>query len=361
MHLRSDTLSSSRGRRTALHAPLLVLLRLPAAVLLLAAPATASAIGGIPSITPLSVAAPLAASPSTVESVTPKQGPAAGGTAVVIKGKGFLPASTVAFGGVAATEVKVVNPEEITAKTPAGSGEVEVVVSGEGGSSSGGPKYTYIEALRPAPPSIEPKPPSPAPETPPPSSPNLPPTGGGSVPTPTGPPPPVLAHSLDLAPVTGQVSVRFPGARKFVSLKTAQRVPVRTVVETTHGEVSVTARAAHGGTETAQFFDGEFMLTQGRNGRVAATLSGGDFSGCPRVPRAAGARLVRRLWAEASGAFATTGRYATGIVSGAQWLTEDLCGRTLILPTRGRVEVTDLVRHRHVKALPGDVYTAKAR
>jgi hypothetical protein len=70
---------------------------------------------------------------------------------------------------------------------------------------------------------------------------------------------------------------------------------------------------------------------------------------------------VRRLWAEAHGAFATTGRYATGIVSGAQWLTEDLCRGTLILPTRGRVEVTDFVRHRHVQALPGDIYTAKAR
>jgi hypothetical protein len=171
----------------------------------------------------------------------------------------------------------------------------------------------------------------------------------------------VLAHSVDLAPVTGQVSIRLPGARKFVSLKAAERVPIRTVVETTHGEVSVTARAAHGGTETGDFFDGEFTLTQGRKGRVAATLGGGDFSVCPRSPRAAGARLVRRLWAEAHGAFATTGRYATGIVSGAQWLTEDLCGGTLILPTRGRVEVTDFVRHRHVEALPGDIYTAKAR
>jgi hypothetical protein len=170
----------------------------------------------------------------------------------------------------------------------------------------------------------------------------------------------VLARRLDLAPVTGQVSIRLPGARRFVSLSTARQVPVRTLVETTHGEVSVTARSAHGGTETGEFFDGRFTLSQSRNGRVAATLSGGDFSGCPRSPRAAGARLVRRLWAEARGAFATTGEYATGAVSGAQWLTEDLCGSTLILPTRGRVEVTDFVRHRRVEALPGDIYTAKA-
>jgi hypothetical protein len=174
----------------------------------------------------------------------------------------------------------------------------------------------------------------------------------------------VLGRSLDLERVTGQVSIRLPGARRFFPLSAARQVPIRTVVETTHGEVSVTAATARHRTETGEFFDGEFVLTQARNGRVLATLTGGNFAVCPRTPRsgrASGGHLVRRLWAEVRGNFATTGKYATGTVNGAQWLTEDLCEGTLILPTRNRVEVTDLVRHRHIEAPPGDVYIAKAR
>jgi hypothetical protein len=170
----------------------------------------------------------------------------------------------------------------------------------------------------------------------------------------------VLAHSLVLARVTGQVSIRLPGARRFISLSAARQVPVRTVVETAHGEVSVTAATARRRTETGDFFDGQFRLTQGSKGRVMATLTGGNFAVCPGTVKAASAHLVRRLWAEVHGNFGTAGNYATGVVNGAQWLTEDLCNGTLILPTRNRVEITDLVRHRHIKAPPGDVYIAKA-
>jgi hypothetical protein len=220
-----------------------------------------------------------------------------------------------------------------------------------------------------APPTIEGGPPAPTteqtgpssgPQTPQPSSPSAPPKSGS---VPAASPAPVLAHSLVLARITGQVSIRLPGARRFISLSAARQVPIRTVVETAHGEVSVTAATPRHRTQTGEFFDGEFVLTQGRNGRVMATLTGGDFAVCPRPTssrRASAGHLVRRLWAEVRGNFATSGKYATGIVNGAQWLTEDLCEGTLILATRNRVEITDLVRHRHIKALPGDVYIAKA-
>ena len=56
--------------------------------------------------------------PPSVESITPTQGPTAGGTTVAIKGKGFLTGSTVTI-GAAATAVTVVSETEITAKTAA--------------------------------------------------------------------------------------------------------------------------------------------------------------------------------------------------------------------------------------------------
>ena len=71
--------------------------------------------------------------------------------------------------------------------------------------------------------------------------------------------------------------------------------------------------------------------------------------------------IARRLWAMASGgSFSTRGDFASGAVRGAQWLTEDMCQSTLILATRERVVVTDLVRHRHILVRAGQIYIAKA-
>src|SRR5712692_6340485 len=57
----------------------------------------------------------------TVSSVSPNNGPVAGGTAVTITGTNFAAGATVSFGGTAATSVVVVSGTQITATTPAGS------------------------------------------------------------------------------------------------------------------------------------------------------------------------------------------------------------------------------------------------
>jgi len=191
--------------------------------------------------------------------------------------------------------------------------------------------------------------------------------------SPAGPPAPVLGQSANVAAVAGQVSVRLPRARAFVSLSsTAGQIPYGTVVEATHGEIRITAAAAGGGVQTGVFFDGQFMLSQSSSGTVLATLTGGDFSVCPPRTRgksagrtrkgakyAAPTHLVRRLWANVSGSFSTRASYAEGFVQGAEWLTEDMCEGSLILATRNRVEVTDLVRHRHVEVGTEQIYISK--
>ncbi len=66
----------------------------------------------------------------TIASVTPNEGPVAGGTAVVIAGTNFQPGATVSFGGVAATAVTVKSATEIDATTPPhAAGAVDVVVT----------------------------------------------------------------------------------------------------------------------------------------------------------------------------------------------------------------------------------------
>jgi hypothetical protein len=72
----------------------------------------------------------------TVSSVSPNNGPAAGGTAVTIAGTNFAAGAGVAFGGTAATNVVVVNSTTITATTPTGSaGTATVTVTNSGGQS----------------------------------------------------------------------------------------------------------------------------------------------------------------------------------------------------------------------------------
>ncbi len=83
----------------------------------------------------------------TVRSVSPNNGPPAGGTAVTITGTNFLSGATVMFGGTAATNVVVVNSTTITANRPAGSAgavTVTVTVNGLSGSLTNG--FTYIVA-----------------------------------------------------------------------------------------------------------------------------------------------------------------------------------------------------------------------
>ena len=79
----------------------------------------------------------------TVTSVSPNNGPPAGGTAVTITGTNFAAGATATFGGTAATNVVVVNSTTITATTPAGTGTVTVTVTvnGQNGNLTNG--FTY--------------------------------------------------------------------------------------------------------------------------------------------------------------------------------------------------------------------------
>lgn len=90
-------------------------------------------------------ATPASTTQPVVISVQPSTGSPAGGTAVTINGTGFLAGATVAFGGLPATSVTVVNSTLITAITPANSvGPVTVLVSNPTGAVGGlNSAFTY--------------------------------------------------------------------------------------------------------------------------------------------------------------------------------------------------------------------------
>ncbi len=82
----------------------------------------------------------------SVTSITPTEGPAAGGTAVTVTGTGFTSRSTVTFGAGSATSVSVANDTSLVATSPVGPvGSVTVSVTTPGGTSvsSGAGGFTY--------------------------------------------------------------------------------------------------------------------------------------------------------------------------------------------------------------------------
>ncbi len=293
-----------------------------------------------------------------IGTVAPAEGPAAGGTTVTITGENFTAASKVSFGSSPATGVKFNSEDSITATSPGGTGKAYVTVTTAGGTSPKreGAEFTYI----------------------PPTMLLIggPPSGGVGSGTGVLPfftavlPPPQLGVSGNIAPVSGLVRVRLPGTNTFVLLSTLRQVPFGTIIDATNGVVSITTAGPHGGTQTGEFYDGEFVLTQGAKGVVLATLTGGSYSNCPTASErghlahtssthSSGKHVVRKLWANAHGNFTTKGTYAAGAVQGTEWLTEDLCDGTLIKVTRDKVKVTNLINHHTVEVTTGHSYLVR--
>jgi hypothetical protein len=288
-------------------------------------------------------------SPPSVSSLSPSSGSTHGGTAVTITGAGFGAGASVSFGSSPASSVTVSSPSSITATSPAGSGTVNVTVTTSSGTSTttAADLFTYVV------PAVTPLA-APLPEA-----------------TFTPVPAPQLGVTGNVAPVSGTVLVRVPPSTTFVSLASLRQIPFGSVINATHGRVSVTTAAPHGGTQTGEFFEGEFVLTQAHSGLVVAALAGGSFSACPTARErahkarasaagASGKHAVRKLWADAHGSFSTKGNYAAGAVAGTEWLTEDLCDGTLIRVTRDKVAVTNLVNKHHLTVKVGHSYLAKA-
>jgi tyrosinase len=86
------------------------------------------------------------APPPKVTALSPLGGAAAGGTAVVIQGLGLMGATAVSFGPTAALSVTVDSDAQITARSPAGHGVVDVTVTTPIGTSAAGmaDRFSYV-------------------------------------------------------------------------------------------------------------------------------------------------------------------------------------------------------------------------
>jgi hypothetical protein len=309
----------------------------------------------------------------TITAVEPDSGPTTGATRVTITGTGFLPGATVTIGAPAG-EVEVVSATEIKATTAKGqAGPEPVLVADDGGATSTGPDFTYLTPV------TEPEPePEPSKENHQQKKTTIPTTTGAGKPGASSGalasvesklPPPVLGVSGDLDPVAGHIRVKLPGSHVWVSITTLTEIPFGTIVDATHGKVTVITVGRNGELQQISFFSGMFELLQNkRTAEVVAVLVGGNFAPCPRVhghakqaeTAVSRKHVVRKLWASGHGNYTTRGSYAAGAVVGTKWLTADRCDGTLIYVATDAVSVTNLVTHHHLLLRTHHSYLAAA-
>src|SRR3984885_1232119 len=159
---------------------------------------------------------------------------------------------------------------------------------------------------------------------------------------------PSLGRTIELAPVSGQVFVRLPGASHSVALVHQMLVPVGSHIDTTHGTVDLTAGGpAVTGLQKGMFGGGAFIVQQPPSGQTNLILTGGRrpavcVSGRGSSARAANLspRVLRLLHASARGRFTTRGRYGAATVRGTIWTTADTCAGTTISAQKDTVDTT---------------------
>ena len=291
----------------------------------------------------IAITAPFNAPTPTITSISPSCVTDSTGQTGVVDGSGFVTGSHLLLDGADSGPAAVLSSQRIEFTPPLG--EHTVQVQTPGGMLSN-------QAVLCAPPPLPPAGPGTALAS-------GGPTGGGGL------PPPVFRRTANVKGVRGHVFVRQPGSRRFVELTGPAQIRFGSILDTRRGRVAVTIATKQGRTESGDFYNGEFTLTQDATGLATETLYGGNFAQCR--PRRASARAyaarqrrVRYLSGRGRGRFRTRGRYAAATVRGTQWLTEDDCDGTYIKVTQSAVSVRDFPRRRTVTVRAPRSYFARA-
>jgi hypothetical protein len=196
---------------------------------------------------------------------------------------------------------------------------------------------------------------------------------------PVAPALPVLGKTVVVQPVSGKVFVSVPAGsafaslavpgikgRRFVPLTAARQIPVGSILDTRKGTVSLASASTQPGKLfSGTFSAGVFAALQSRSGLTTLPLKGSSFRACARrtgrrASAALSRRAIRRMRANASGRFRTSGRYSAATVRGTIWETIDRCDGTLTKVKRGTVVVRDFRKRRNITVRAGKSYLARA-
>ena len=123
---------------------------------------------------------------------------------------------------------------------------------------------------------------------------------------------------------------------------------------------SVANRA--GALQTADFYQGQFVVTQTRGSRPITELKLNAKLSCGSgASTSQKRRKVRRLWGDGKGRFRTSGRHGAATVRGTRWLTEDRCDTTKFTVRRGSITVRDFVKRKNRVVKRGKSYVIRKR
>ena len=193
-----------------------------------------------------------------------------------------------------------------------------------------------------------------------------------------GPPPPEPGKSANIEPVSGTVTVQCPG-QGLKQLTSPDQIKLGCVVNATTGVVSLTTADGNGGTQTGDFWAGQFTVGQ-ENATLPKSLTSAakkkkkvlfttllvrpnlSCTGTKGKLIAARRRRGGHLWGHAKGSFRTKGRHAAATIRGTTWLVEERCDGTLVKVRQGTVLVHDATINKNVtiKGPPTHRYFAKA-
>jgi hypothetical protein len=194
-------------------------------------------------------------------------------------------------------------------------------------------------------------------------------TGAGAITAVAQAPTPVFAKTVRLAPVSGTVLIRIPGAADFIELRSAETLPIGTVIDTRAGTVRLTsATAPPSKLQSGNFFLGRFKVQQQHSLKGLTDLVIQDklkrsvcsAQGQQATAAKLSARILGLLRGKAKGHFRTRGHFAAATVRGTEWGVRDRCDGTLTVVTRGVVAVRNFTLHKTVIVRTGQTYLAKA-
>jgi PKD repeat protein len=169
------------------------------------------------------------------------------------------------------------------------------------------------------------------------------------------------------APPAGQASGTPTGTvtlngRPF----TGGPVPFGAKIDVTHGTLKLTTSTGTVVVYGNGVFAAFILLRGTDKGKpiVEFRLTAGNFAVCNRKLSSVDApkpppKVVRQLWAKATGHFRTRGRYASATVRGTVWLVADRCDGTLTHVNKGVVQVSDFTTRKLVTVRAGKTYLAK--
>jgi len=178
---------------------------------------------------------------------------------------------------------------------------------------------------------------------------------------------PVLGETVELETAAGQILTKEPGEVTFATLEEATTVPVGTEIDASKGTVRMTSATDDGGTQSGEFSQGGFEVSQKPDAsEVTLALRGGDFSECKtkaaeRDRSTVGGPEIRRLFVKADGNFRTEGRFAAAAIRGTEFTAVDACFGTLTAVTEGDVLVTDLTADKEIELSADEDYWAAQR